>query len=468
MALPGAKRIARALAAIVALAAITALTGISAQARPSVHAAASAISSHETGVTFTSHTVMIPKSTVSQDLAGVSASGVFKFRHASGPLASLKKGSVMLLQGSDAMDVTSISHSGGQLLVHTNPASLPQLVKTGTITFSGTPDFHSAFVGPTVTSPSSKSANVLERPGYPYVGGAPQARARAAGGFAFSVQGSAGLFGYSLTFTPSASRLDVAGVICFQWGSICSNGPSNGLSLEANISGYIDVGADKASISVNGGRITHSAISLDDLRAHLKITYTGARGTGPDSGGDPPVFHLPVGIDYTIPGEIPIYIKVQTALLVKLGLSSKNTVLRGGVEYDSAGTDTVTQSGSSVSGSGSGSDPKGQILDATNGGTGASTALGAGGVVVAVQFPKIGLGLGVRALNGIGYLDMITSLGQTAAGAIAGGGCKFDFDWSEGGGFEVQAGPFGLATPRKILIPTSGEQFAKTFNSPGC
>ena len=141
---------------------------------------------------------------------------------------------------------------------------------------------------------------------------------------------------------------------------------------------------------MNGGRITHSSITLDDLHAHLKITYTGARGTGPDSGGDPPVFHLPVGIDYTIPGEIPIYIKVQTALLVKLGLSSKNPVLRGGVEYDSAGTDAVTQNGSSVSGSGSGSNPKGEILDAGNGGTGASTALGAGGVVVAVQFPKIG------------------------------------------------------------------------------
>ena len=469
MALPSAKRLARASTAIALLAAIAALTGISAQARTPGHAAASAVHAQETGITFTSHTVVIPKATVSANLAGVSASGTFKFRRAVGPLASLRKGSVMLLQGSDAMEVTAVSHRGGQLLVATTPASLPQLIKTGTIAISGTPDFHSAFVGPTVTTPSAKAANVLERPGYPYVGRAPHAGARTATGFTFSVQGSAGAFGYSLSFTPSANRLDVGGVICFQWGSICSNGPSNGLSLEANISGYIDVGADKASISVNGGRITHSSVTVDDLHAHLKITYTGARGTGADSGGDPPVFHLPVGIDYTIPGEIPIYIKVQTALLVKLGLSSKNTVLRGGVEYDSAGaSDTVTQSGSSVSGTGTGSNPKGQILDASNGGTGASTALGAGGVVLAVQFPKIGLGLGVRALNGIGYLDMVTSLGQTAAGAIAGGGCKFNFDWSEGGGFEVQAGPFALATPRKILIPTSGQQFARTFNAPGC
>ncbi len=81
-------------------------------------------------------------------------------------------------------------------------------------------------------------------------------------------------------------------------------------------------------------------------------------------------------------------------------------------------------------------------------------------MVVAVQFPKIGVGVGVRALNGIGYLDMITSLGQTAAGAIAGGACTYDFNWSEGGGFEAQAGPFALATPRKILIPANGRQFS--------
>jgi len=235
-----------------------------------------------------------------------------------------------------------------------------------------------------------------------------------------------------------------------------------------NISRYIDVGKDAASIAVNGGRITNSRISLTDLRAHLKLTYAVARGTGPDSGGDPPVFRLPVGIDYTIPGELPIYLKVQTAVLIKLGLSSKNSVLRGGVLYDSTGSDTVVDNGSKVSGSGSGKGPSGKILDDSDGGTGPTVALGAAGVVVAVQFPKIGVGLGIRAVNAIGYLDMITAVGQTAAGAIAGGGCTYDLDWSEGGGFEAQAGPFGVSTPRKILIPTDGKQFSKQFNAPGC
>lgn len=433
---------------------------------PRVSASAS-ITSSETGIRFTSKTVAIPSATVHRYLIGVSKTGVFKFRRAAGPLARLKPGKVMFLKGSDALLVTRIRHSGHLLLVSTKPASLPQLIRAGKIRFSGRPNFDHVFAAPIVVPPGKAGAPAFVRPAYPYVG-MPPARSAKAPSITISVQGSSGPFGYSLSFTPDVNKLEVSGVICFQWGSICSNGPSNGLSLEVNISGYIDVGKDAASIAVNGGRITHSSVSLTDLHAHLKLTYTAARGTGPDSGGDPPVFRLPVGIDYTIPGELPIYLKVQTAVLIKLGLSSRNSVLRGGVRYDSTGSDTVVDGGSKVSGSGSGKDPKGEILDNSDGGTGPTVALGAGGVVVAVQFPKLGVGLGTRAVNAIGYLDMITALGQTAAGSIAGGGCTYDLDWSEGGGFELQAGPIGLSTPRKILIPTNGKQFSKQFNVPGC
>jgi hypothetical protein len=421
MAPPGTKR---AICVLSAAAVALGLAGPATQARTANHASdarpAAAVKSHETGLRFTANTIEIPKAIVSRNLIGISKSGVFKFRRAAGALARLKPGKVMFLQGSDALLVTRVAHSHGRLLVSTKPASLPQLIKTGKLTLSGAPNFHQAFVGPTI-APKSGPAGAYDAPGYPYIGMAPPARAASA---TFSVQGTSGAFGYSLAFTPSgASRLDVSGSVCFGYGGICSTGPSNGLALVANISGYIDIGGDSASISVNGGRITHSSLSLSQMKTHLKLTYTASRGTGPDSGGDPPVFTLPVGIDYTVPGIIPVYFKVQFALLVKLGLSSQNSVLRGGVDYNQAGSDTIDSSGSSVSGSGSGSNPKGNLLDASNGGTGGTIALGAGGVVVAVQFPKIGLGLGIRALNAIGYLDMITSLGQTYHGGLIGGGC---------------------------------------------
>jgi hypothetical protein len=460
-----APRTLRVISVISVAACALGLAGPATQARTPVQArSAAAIKGRETGVHFTANTIEIPRATVSHNLIGISKSGVFKFRSAAGALARLKPGKVMFLQGSDALVVTRVSHSHGRLLVSTKPASLPQLIKSGKLTFSGAPNFAKAFIGPTIQGSAPKAA--FDAPSYPYVDGTPRAR-KASG--TLSVRGSAGAFGYSLAFTPNgAGRLDVVGTVCFQWGSICSTGPSNGLALTATISGYIDIGGDSASISVNGGRITNSTITLSHLKAHLKLTYTASRGTGPDAGGDPPTFHLPIGIDYTVPGLVPVYFKVQLAVLVKLGLSSQNSVLRGGVDYDQSGSDTISSSGKSTSGSGSGTNPAGNILDHSNGGTGQSIALGAGGVVFAVQFPKIGLGLGIRALNMIGYLDMITSMGQTYGGGLIGGGCTYDFAWSEGGGFEAQAGPFLLASPRKILFPTSGKQFTHSFSAPGC
>jgi hypothetical protein len=211
---------------------------------PRVSAFAS-IASSETGVRFTSKTVAIPSATVRRYLIGVSKTGVFRFRRAAGPLARLKPGKVMFLKGSDALVVTRISHSGRQLLVSTKPASLTQLIKSGKIKFSGKPNFDHAFAAPIIVTSGKAVAPAFMRPAYPYVGIAPAGSARAPS-LTISVQGSSGAFGYSLSFTPDVNKLDVSGVICFQWGSICSNGPSNGLSLEVNISGYIDVGKDAA------------------------------------------------------------------------------------------------------------------------------------------------------------------------------------------------------------------------------
>ena len=86
------------------------------------------------------------------------------------------------------------------------------------------------------------------------------------------------------------------------------------------------------------------------------------------------------------------------------------------------------------------------------------------GVVVAVQFPKIGAGLGVRAANGIGYVDLVTSVGQDTGGFIGGMICSsYILDFTVGAGFEAQLGPFGIASPKKTLY----DKIVK-LAEPGC
>jgi hypothetical protein len=175
MALPMAKRVVSAVV-VGAVAAGVSVMASEAKPRASASRAAPKLTSHETGIHFTSNTIVVPKATVTHNLIGVSANGIFKFKRAAGPLAALKPGKVMLLQGSDAVVVTSIGHSHGQLLVHTKAASLAQLIKSGKIAFSGAPNFRNAFVAPTITAPGFKAASDIKRPSYPYVGAPPGSR----------------------------------------------------------------------------------------------------------------------------------------------------------------------------------------------------------------------------------------------------------------------------------------------------
>jgi hypothetical protein len=450
-----------------ALVVVVAMAGLGITSAP---AFAAALNAKESGIRFTSKTVTVSRATVRKNLIGISADGIFKFRHAAGALAKLRPGKVMLLQGSDALLITSIGHSHGKLLVHTKAAALTDVISQGQITFSGAPDFHRAVLSKIVEPTSAKASADFARPTYPYVGNpVGPIRASAAAAPAFSAQGATSTFGYSLTFTPaSATRLDISGTLCYLSFSVCGNGPSTGLSAEVNVSGYIDAGDTSGGISLNGGRVTHTNISIKSLVEHAHITYTVSRGDGSAAGGDPPVFHVPIGLDYTIPGEIPIYLKVQVGLLVKLGVSSKNAVIHGGVDLNTAGSDTITQSGKSVSGSETGDSISGTILTQSDGGVPPSESLAPSGVVVAVQLPKLGIGLGFTSANGIGYVDLVSSIGQTVGGSLAGMLCSsYDVDLTIGAGLEAQVGlgKFGLslASPKKILY----EKKAQTHD-PGC
>ena len=180
------------------------------------------------------------------------------------------------------------------------------------------------------------------------------------------------------------------------------------------------------------------------------------------------MFHVPIGLDYTIPGEIPIDLKVQVGLLVKLGVSSKNAVIHGGVDVNTKGSDTITQNGKSTTGSETGDSINGTILTQSDGGVPASESLAPSGVVVAVQLPKLGVGLGFTSANAIGYVDLVSSIGQTVGGSLAGMLCSgYDVDITVGAGLEAQVGlgklGLSLASPKKILYEKKGQT-----HDPGC
>ena len=97
-----------------------------------------------------------------------------------------------------------------------------------------------------------------------------------------------------------------------------------------------------------------------------------------------------------------------------------------------------------------------------------SGSLAPSGVVVAVQLPKLGVGLGFTSANAIGYVDLVSSIGQTVGGSLAGMLCSsYDVDITVGAGLEAQVGlgklGLSLASPKKILYEKKGQT-----HDPGC
>jgi hypothetical protein len=397
---------------------------------------------------------VISRSTVRSDLDSVSVDGsIFRFKHPSRALRSLRKGKVMLLQGSDVRYVTKVAHKGRLLVVTTQPATLPQVIGSGKLTVKTRVDFRKAFLvrlAPNTRARAARDGTVFVKPSYPYVGSAPGAHIAADQPPRFSIGGSSGRWSYAFTLLPvSSSRVNVKGTICYGTlgvpdqavGAGCGSRPS-GISASVFVDGFIDAGQEDASLSLDGGSLTQGAFTLGSLKTGFRLNYAVARGDGDQANADPPVFKLPFTLDETIPvaGVIPLYFKFTGAILLKLGLSAKHTVLKGGAAATGDGSMTMAESHGKPSGDVQGGDVGGAIQPQQ------STSLGNSGAVVALQFPKFGVGLGVSSFYGIAYVDLITSLGQAAGAEVAGNPCSvYDLAVSIGGGFEAEAGPLPFA-----------------------
>jgi hypothetical protein len=420
------------------------------------------------GITYTPNTVVIPRSVVAANLIGIASGGTFKFKHAAGPLAQLKVGSVMLLEGSSAGIVTSLTTQHGRLTVVTRDAPLAAFVSSGSISFSGAPDVSQAFVAPIDQAGSTTATNSVRLPGlispaFPYVAGP---RTRSISGPAVSLQGgTGGPFGYSITAEPTGpSSLHLSGTICYGHGDICANGPASGIALEASFDGTIDLTKISGEVDLAHGTIDKLRAAFDGIKSNFKVSYTFSRGEGDAGGLTFPAFHIPLGIDIPIPGTIPLFARIQLGLLLQvLSKPAKNTVSHGAMDGQLAGSESISDSGGSVSASGAGASGSGSVSAGT-GGLGISLA--PLGLVIATQV-KAGLAVGVTVANVLAYTDLIGSIGQEQASAIGGGFCSSYIGvltWGAGVEAQLGGGALGIAAGKKWDLKT----WNFFFTEPGC
>jgi hypothetical protein len=379
-------------------------------------------------VTFTPQTVVIDPAQVRSSLVGVSADGsTYTFSNDAGPLGELAPGKVMLLESLDAANVTSVTHVGNTLVVATSPTTLPDLIESGSIHVNAPPDLSGAFaseVGSGPVSSTSTSSDLLPGSG----GGASAGPPIVLDGFkpstsGFSYSGKVGKLDYSLAFAGKSDGVHITGELCYSLnGSPANISISCGtlLSMKANLEAVFNYQDEDAYILFSNGHLSTGSFSLSGLSGTLSVKYEALRGNDPNVNADPPVFKLPFSFEMPVcPAPlycdgVPLYTKVELAVLVKLGIASKGSLIQGGVSVNLGGSASVDEPGSTrLLGPSTGFHITGKFLP------GPSFTPYSSAVLIAVQ-TKVGLGLGIKSLNALYYLSFVAAVGQKTASPVVG------------------------------------------------
>jgi hypothetical protein len=417
--------------------------------------------STSSGVRFTGKVIAISRSLLKTNLIGISADGTFEFRHAPGPIGALRKGKVMLIPGVDALNVRKVVHRRGKLFVHTVAAKVTDLISSGKITFSGTPDVRSGSLVENAAAPSKQAERDFVMPAY--LGGTAHAAGEPA---SFSASGNVNGVGYSLTFTPASStRLDIAGSLCFSPTPDCGN--SGALNASIAISGYIGTGPTTGAVTVKNEHSVTTTLSVENITAKLKFAYHITNVDGSES--NPPVIQLPVSYGMSVPSSIgvPLYVKTQFVVAMSFGLT-KGATENGGVTWQAVGgLEALKQAGGHISTSQAHVVGSTEILDLAHGEP-VSFAPTASGSAITIRL-KLGVGLGVSAANVVAYVDWVEGLAQEIGSAVVGQFCSSYYSlYTIGAGVEAQIGEGALSLSGQLLPRVELFRAVRHAEDPGC
>ena len=176
----------------------------------------------------------------------------------------------------------------------------------------------------------------------------------------------------------------------------------------------LDRSAFSGDIHTAGGSLTQFAAHFKDMKGNVELEFVGRLGQGGNGAVSVPVVNVPVVMNIPVPVEgIPLVVQFATNFMVKLFLAGNHATqhftthfqFNGGAGLDSTSKGTNTEGNLSSSG------PE----------VGEKTAMspGTSGLVLAVQLPRFGLGVGFLGSHAMAYMDLIHVLTMTNSAAVA-------------------------------------------------
>jgi hypothetical protein len=189
---------------------------------------------------------------------------------------------------------------------------------------------------------------------------------------------------------------------------------SDNLDVRFKSNVQLDGSGVASAIQIVSGKMQGASVHFADMHGRLDMEFIGRLGQPGNGAISIPVAHVPVMFNVPIPVYgIPFVYQLGGDFLVKLFLAGNHATqhfvghveFSGGAGFQSTPTSTTTQSNLAET------EPEISNDEAMSPGT--------SGVVLAIQLPRVGLGLGLFGAGAMSFVDVVTVLTITNSAAIA-------------------------------------------------
>ena len=190
---------------------------------------------------------------------------------------------------------------------------------------------------------------------------------------------------------------------------------SDNLDIRFRARANLDAMSVAATIITSQAGNAGTSVAFKNIQGKLDLEFVarlGEKGTG---GVNLPVAHIPVMFNIPLPVYgLPFIVQVGGDYLVKVGLSGRHAThhFHAKFAFDGSGGGFSASSASQTNTNFALSETEPEVDEPV------ANSLGASGAVMAVQIPRLGLGMGVFGAAAMGYVDHIIVLTITNAPSL--------------------------------------------------
>jgi hypothetical protein len=214
---------------------------------------------------------------------------------------------------------------------------------------------------------------------------------------------------------------------------------SDGLDLRIQARGKLQGldGSDRLAIGshivIRDGAVSLLNSQIGNLKGDVAIRYVVRRSDQTTQWIEkvrhriPLTFNVPI-----IVGGLPLMLQIGFDVIMQPALVTQNDAFSGEFAFKFGGgaSTSVAQGAPSASGDMSG---EGEAKAAQ------ASSIGVSALLIALQAPRIGLGMGLFGASAVGYMDMVTSMTATSGGTLGLLPCKqWTANWTINAGVDAQ------------------------------